>query len=194
MSGVLRACGVCLVVATRVLLFALLPASGISCGGAAADSQIGVTPRPAVSVADWPPVATSPGQTVTVKDALGCADGAQIRVRGYLIAVTPPCPACNVRGQGSSAKEEDRIGKTARPRGPDMPGCAPCPAGAATFSDEGPTASPSPASAPLRAIGGAEGLQARHVGHLFVLTGTFRARGELGPELEVTDVRAIDGR
>jgi hypothetical protein len=158
------------------------------------DWSIGATDRPAVKVADWPPVVTSPVPAVTVNDALGSADGAQIRVRGYLIAVTLPCPACNNVGadRGKSTKVEGRIGKTARPRGPDVPGCQPCPAAAATFSDAVPTSLSSPDSAPLRAVGGAEGLQARHIGHMFLLTGTFHATGPDGPELDVSDVRAID--
>ena len=160
------------------------------------DSSVGETSRPAVKVADWPPVAPSPGEPgVTVQAALGCAEGAQVRVRGYLVALSPACPRCNVVGQrGGSAREEDRIGKTARPGGPQLlPGCAPCPPAAATFSDEAPTASPTARSAPLRAVGAAEGLQARHVGHVFLLTGTFHARTEQGPELDVTEVRAVEG-
>ena len=185
----LRACG--------VWLGCFAGAIALSCGGAAQDAHIGVTERPAVSVAAWPPRATSPVEAVDVAAALSSPDGAQIRVRAYLIAITLPCPACNVRGQRPIGKEEDRIGKTARSRGPDLPGCTPCPAAAATFSDEPPTSSPSPspspATAPLRAVGSAEGLQARHVGHVFLITGTFHARGEVGPELEVSDVRAIEG-
>jgi hypothetical protein len=114
--------------------------------------------------------------------------------REDLIAITLPCPSCTVGAdRGDSTKAQDRIGKTARPRGPDMPGCLPCPPAAATFSDAVPTASPSPESAPLRAVGSAEGLQARHVGHMFLLTGTFRAKGATGPELDVSDVHAIEG-
>lgn len=131
---------------------------------------------------------------VDVRSALVCAEGAQIRVRAYLVAVTSPCPACNV-GERSGAPPEGKIGKSppARTRMPDMPGCLPCPAPAATFSDEAPTASATP-SAPLRAVGAAEALQPRHVGKSFLLTGTFHAKGALGPELDVTDVRALEGR
>jgi hypothetical protein len=181
-----------LLLACRVGLSCLL----LSCGSPPVrDWSIGATDRPAVKVADWPPVVTSPVEAVTVNDALRSADGAQIQVRGYLIAITLPCPACNVGAdRGELTKVEDRIGKTARPRGPDMPGCQPCPAAAATFSDAVPTASPSPDSAPLRAVGAAEGLQARHVGHMFLLTGTFRAKGAASSELDVSDVRAIDGQ
>jgi hypothetical protein len=74
-----------------------------------------------------------------------------------------------------------------------MPGCLPCPSPAATFSDDGPTASATP-SAPLRAVGVAEGLQPRHVGKRFLLTGTFHVKGAMGPELDVTDVRALEER
>jgi hypothetical protein len=58
----------------------------------------------------------------------------------------------------------------------------------ATFRDVGPASS----SATLRAVGVAEGLQARHVGHVFLLTGKLRAAGATGPELDVSDVRIID--
>jgi hypothetical protein len=168
----------------------------LSCGGAPAkDWQIGETQRPAVKVADWPPVVTTPGETVTVDAALRSAEGAQLRVRGYLVALAAPCPACNAGADHGQApkKDEGTTGHTARPRGPDLPGCAPCPPAAVTFSDEVPTASPSPSSSPLRAVGGAEGLQARHVAHMFVLTGTFHPRGAQGPELDVSDVKAIEG-
>lgn len=191
MSGALRARG--------AFLGALLAAS-VSCGAPAPalDPSVGETERPVVKVAEWPPLATpsdggaDPGVS-TVHAALGCADGAQIRVRGYLVALSPACPRCNVVGQqGGATLEKDRIGKTARAGGSAaLPGCAPCPPAAATFSDEAPTASPSPGSPPLRAVGTAEGLQPRHVGHVFLLTGTFHARTEQGPELEVTDVRAL---
>ena len=35
-------------------------------------------------------------------------------------------------------------------------------------------------------------VEGRHVGHVFLLTGTFHANGAAGPELEVTDVRALE--
>ncbi|NVL67919.1 hypothetical protein, partial [Escherichia coli] len=72
--------------------------------------------------------------------------------------------------------------------------CTACPPPAVTINDEPPKASASPSSPPLRATGAAEGLQARHVGHLFLFTGTLHANGAQGPELEVTDVRALDPR
>ncbi len=159
--------------------------------------EVGVTPRKSVgALGDWPPVAhdaTAVADAVTVDTALRSVDGAQVRVRGYLVARTPPCAACNVTGQSDKPQPAapDRIGHTARPNGPDMPGCNQCPPAAVTFSDQPPTASPSPSAPPLRAVGVAEGLQARHLGHVFVLTGTFHPRGEQGPELDVTDVRAI---
>ncbi|HSO31776.1 MAG TPA: hypothetical protein VLT33_04655 [Labilithrix sp.] len=188
MSGALRACG------ATALAVALL-----ACGGAAAqDLEVGVTPRKGVAaIGDWPPVvAAAEGEALTVETALRSVEGAPIRVRAYLIARTPPCAACNVTGQSEATvkRPEDRIGKTARSRGPEMPGCNQCPPAAATFGDQPATAaSPSPASPSLRAVGAAEGLQARHLGHLFLLTGTLRPRGEQGPELDVTDVKAVEG-
>jgi hypothetical protein len=183
LAAALRACGV------------LLGCLTLSCASSGAKNwDIGETPRPPVKVAEWPPVATSPGESVTVDTALRSVEGAQIRVRAYLVALSPPCPACSIgTDRGEATKNEGSVGHTARPRGPDLPGCIPCPPAAATFSDQIPTASPGPASAPLRAVGSAEGLQARHVGHMFVLTGTFHPRGQLGPELDVSDVRAIEG-
>lgn len=74
-----------------------------------------------------------------------------------------------------------------------MPGCLPCPAPAATFSDDA-SSDPGSAAPRIRATGAAEGLQPRHVGKSFLLTGTFHAGaavGGTGPELEVTDVRAL---
>jgi hypothetical protein len=131
-----------------------------------------------------------PADAIDVRSTLACAEGAQIRVRAHLVAVTLPCPAC-AAGERTGAAPAPIIGKSRRPRPPDMPGCLPCPSPAATFSDEPPTASVT-ASAPLRAVGAAEGLQPRHVGKLFLLTGTFHAQGALGPELDVTDVHALD--
>ena len=170
----------------------------LACGGAAAkDMEVGVTPRKSVgALGDWPPVANAASDVadaVTVDTALRSVEGAQVRVRGYLVARTPPCAACNVSGQSDKPQPPapDRIGRTARPTAPDMPGCNQCPPAAVTFSDQRPTASPSPSLPPLRAVGVAEGLQARHLGHVFVLTGTFHPRGAQGPELDVTDVRAI---
>lgn len=170
----------------------------LACGGAASrEMEVGVTPRKSVgALGDWPPSAKDAADVadaVTVDTALRSVEGAQIRVRGYLVARTPPCAACNVTGQADKPQPPapDRIGRTARPSGPELPGCNQCPPAAVTFSDQPPTASPSPSAPPLRAVGVAEGLQARHLGHVFVLTGTFHPRGEQGPELDVTDVRAI---
>jgi len=167
----------------------------LGCGGAPSkDMEVGVTPRKSVgALGDWPPAAADAADAVTVDTALRAVEGAQVRVRGYLVARTPPCAACNVSGQADKPQPPapDRIGRTARPSGPDLPGCNQCPPAAVTFSDLPPTASPSPSSSPLRAVGVAEGLQARHLGHVFVLTGTFHPRGAQGPELDVTDVRAL---
>jgi hypothetical protein len=55
-----------------------------------------------------------------------------------------------------------------------------------------PTAAGSSTNPPLRAVGVAGGLQRRHVGKVFLLTGVFHANGAQGPELDVTDVRALD--
>ena len=169
----------------------------LSCGGGAGlDAQVGETRRRAVTVSEWPLPVAAPAEALSVQTALGATDGAQIRVRGYLVALSPACPACTVVGaHGRSTPEEDRIGKTARPRGPEVPGCPPCPPAGVIFSDEpaGASASRSPASAVVRAVGSAEGLQARHLGRPFLLTGTFHARGAGGPELDVSDVRAVEG-
>lgn len=186
MSASLRVGGVCLAL---VLL---------GCGGPTAPPiEVGVTPRRSVGeLGDWPPVATDAtavADAVTVDTALRSVEGAQVRVRAYLVARTPPCAACNVTGQSERTlpRGPDRIGRTQRTNAPDLPGCNQCPPAAVTLSDQPPTASPAPASSPLRAVGVAEGLQARHVGQLFLLTGTFHPRAEQGPELDVTDVRAL---
>ena len=164
-----------------------------ACGGDSR-SQIAM-PAAAPPVEEWPPRSTSPADAATVKTVLGSADGAQVRVRAYLVAVTLPCPACNTSlGQGRSAPRpnEGAIGRARAPATTPGPGCAPCPPPAATFSDEAPKASAAPSSGPLRAVGAAEGLQARHVGHVYVLTGTFHVNGPQGAELDVTDIRAVD--
>lgn len=163
-----------------------------ACGGSQ-DTMIAVAPPPQAE--EWPPSVPSAPDAATVKTVLSSVDGAQVRVRAYLVAVTLPCPACNTSlGARRSSPHEDAIGR-ARPPPPSRgPGCEPCPTPAATFSDEAPKASAGSESPPLRAVGAAEALQARHVGHLFLLTGTFHATGPMGPELEVTDVRAIDAR
>ena len=178
--------------AMRWLAAGLAWGAAFACGQAH-DTMIGA--RAASSASDdWPPVAKSPADAATVKTVLASADGAQVHVRAYLIAVTLPCPACNTNlGQRRSVIRQEGIGRARPPPPTPGPGCAPCPPPAATFSDEAPTASAGPAAAPLRAVGAAEGLQPRHMGHLFLLTGTFHPNGDSGPELEVTDVRALEG-
>jgi len=165
------------------------------CGGAVRqDMEIGATPRKSVgALGEWPPDATDATDAVTVDTALRSVEGAQIRVRAYLVARTPPCTACNVTGQSERTlpRGPDRIGRTQRTNAPDLPGCNQCPPAAVTFSDQQPTASPGPGSSPLCSVGVAEGLQARHVGHMFLITGTFHPRAAQGPELDVTDVRAL---
>lgn len=151
--------------------------------------QIGVAASPPPSQDDeWPQPAQSPPDAISVKSALEGTDGAQVRVRAYLVAVDAPCPACNV---GARSKHQDLPGRTTRPTAINPTGCLPCPDPVATISDEVPTASGGPKSPPLRAGAAASGLQPRHVGHLFLLTGIFHSNTENGPELEVTDVRAL---
>lgn len=182
------------------LVLALAPAPALALalslaisGCGRQDMQIGVAASPPPSQNDeWPQlVAHSPPDAVGVKSALECAEGAQIRVHAYLVAIAAPCPACNV---GARSKREDLPGRTSKPTAINPTGCLPCPDPVATISDELPTASGGPKSPPLRAVGVAGGLQPRHVGHLFLLTGVFHARAENGPELDVTDVRALEGR
>jgi hypothetical protein len=154
--------------------------------------QIGVAASPPPSQNDdWPQLAPSPPDAITVASALESADGAQVRVRAYLVAIASPCPACNVGGR---SMHQDLPGRTTKPNAINPTGCLPCPDPVATISDDVPTATGGPKSPPLRAVAVASGLQPRHVGHLFLLTGVFHARTENGAELEVTDVRALDGR
>lgn len=178
--------GACVVVAFAVLGPWL--GASLGCGGGAPSA---VSPA-APSTDAWPPLAALPHDAIGATAALASADGEQVRVRAYLVAVTLPCPACSV-GERTGAAPDPRVGKSRRPPSPSMPGCLPCPNPAATFSDEGPAASAT-SSAPLRAVGAAEGLQPRHVGKVFLLTGTFHAKGPMGPELDVTDVQALDAR
>lgn len=175
--------------ALLALAFVLAFTPGVvSCGGG--NSQIAA--NGATADDEWPAPSTAPSDAVSVKTALACADGAHVRVRAFLVAVTSPCPPCSA-GESRTATPDPRIGKSAPTRRRDMPGCLPCPKAAATLSDELPTAKAAlgPDHAPLRAVGVAEALQTRHVGKSFLLTGTFRANGEAGPELDVTDVRAL---
>ena len=158
----------------------------------AGPGTIGETPRPAVTVAEWPPVATSPADAV---DREGRA-----RLRGRRadprarVSRRDHAAVSGVQHRADSAGEptkEARSGRADR-RGRALPtaGAArrarrPRPPSATRFPDL------RAASAPLRA-GGAEGLQARHVGHMFLLTAR-STRGPAGPELDVSDVRALEG-
>ena len=175
---------------SRVLLVALASFAASGCG-AGKDMDVVVVPSQASN--EWPAPAIAPPDASTVRDVIASAEGAQVRVRAYLVAVNLPCPACN-NGLGArkATPREENIGR-ARPREATVgPGCAQCPAQAATFSDEGPKAAASGEAPTLRAVGVAEGLQPRHVGHAFLLTGTFHAKGPNGPELDVADVRALE--
>ncbi len=185
MSVGARACSARALLAVALVL---VPSSALSCGGG--NSQIAA--NGAVAEDEWPAPSTAPADAASVKTALACADGANVRVRAYLVAVTTPCAPCSA-GENRSATPDPRIGRSPPVRRRDMPGCLPCPKAAATFSDELPTAKAAmgPDHAPLRAVGVAEALQARHVGKSFLLTGTFRTKGESGPELDVTDIRAL---
>jgi len=171
-------------------LLVLAPLALLGCGGR--DMQIGVAASPPPSQNDeWPQLAVAPPDAVTVKSALESVDGAQVRVRAYLVAIASPCPACNT---GQRTNHQDVPGRTTKPTAMNPTGCLPCPDPVATINDEVPTASGGPTSPPLRAVAVAGGLQQRHVGRLFLFTGTFHPRAENGPELEVTDIRALEGR
>jgi hypothetical protein len=156
-----------------------------ACGGA----------RPSAPVADapdgWPAVAAASLDAATVEDVMGSPDGTEVRVRAFLAAVKLPCPLCNV-GTNRPAREEV-AGHTSRPRGPAAPGCLPCPDPAATLSDDSPSAPGFQGSTRprLRAVGAAGGLQPRHVGRSFLFVGVLHKTAEGGPELDVTDVRAL---
>jgi hypothetical protein len=171
-------------------LAVVLSASG--CGGSEGyNARIAGLPEPVGEA--WPALTPWPLESATVAQVLSSRDGAQVRVIGYLLAVKVPCPACNV-GTQRPAREEV-AGHTSRPRGPAPPGCLPCPDPAATIGDMPPNAPDARGDAQprLRAVGVAGGLQPRHVGRNFFYIGVFHAKGPNGPELEVTDVRALDG-
>jgi hypothetical protein len=169
-----------------------------SCGNSK-EPAVGLAGSPAPRQDDeWPAHVTAPPDAVPIKAVLGASDGAQVRVRAYLVATTLPCPVCNTSlGEQHTPKrqQEDVVGRARQQPSTPGPGCAPCPTPAATFSDEAPKGSGGAAaeSAPLRAVGSAEGLQKRHIGKIFLLSGTFHANGAFGPELDVTDVRVLDG-
>lgn len=168
------------------LAFALC---ALGCGGAAPQPLAGMSGVSAAASPDWPAVAELPPDAIDVSAALASEEGAQIRVRAKLVAVTLPCPACNA-GERRETAPAPKVGASPRPTPRTMPGCLPCPSPAATFRDDTTSAAATP-SAPLRAVGVAEGLQGRHVGSEFVITGTFHASGPGGPELDVSDVRAL---
>lgn len=172
----------------RIGIAALALAVSLGCGG----SQVSAA-KPVAAADAWPDRAkpggdTTGGDTATVSEALAGVDGALLRVRGYLVAVTLPCPSCNVGT--SRPPREDIAGRTSRPRVPAAPGCLPCPDPAATIGDDPPGArSPRPS---LRAVGLALALQPRHVGGMFLLDGVLHTTGPGGPELDVKDLRALD--
>lgn len=168
----------------------VLGASG--CGGSQnANVRILGLPEPVGET--WPARTPWPLEAYTVEEVLASADGTQVRLVAYLLAIKVPCPVCNVGGPVAS--REEVTGRTSRPRGPAAPGCLPCPDPAATLGDESPRSPYAQGSTRprLRAVGAASGLQSRHVGRSFFFVGVFHATGPNGPELEVTDVRALDG-
>jgi hypothetical protein len=173
------------------VLGVMLSASG--CGGPDGyTARIAGLPEPVGEA--WPARTPWPLESATVDQVLASPDGAPVRLIAYLVAVKVPCPVCNVGT--NRPPREDVVGHTARPSGPAPPGCLPCPDPAATVGDEPPTAPDRGGGAPkprLRAVGVAGGLQPRHVGRNFFFIGVFHAHGPNGPELEVTDVRALDG-
>lgn len=172
------------------MLAAALALGSMCCGGGGVGEPL--VPAAAPRDPTWPSPGVAPPDALDVRAALSSlesVDGAAVRVRAYLVAVTLPCPACAV-GERTAKAPEPAVGRSRRPRLPDMPGCLPCPTPAATFGDRASLGADD-AEPRLRATGAAEGLQSRHVGKAFLLTGTFHARGVQGPELEVTDVRAL---
>jgi hypothetical protein len=168
---------------TRLAALALL-ASAVGCGGSP------VAPAAPPVTETWPAPAPLPADAIDVRAALASADGAELHVRAYLLAVTLPCPACRA-GERTGTRPDLPAGKSSHTRAPRLPGCLPCPSPAATFSDA-PSAAANDQHAPLRAVGAAEGLQKRHVGKPFVLTGIFHGDGPSGPELEVTAIDAVE--
>ena len=161
--------------------------------GASQESTVGVAKRAPSSSDDWPALSPWPSDAATVDQVVAAADGTQVQLRAYLAAVKLPCPACNV--MPLQAPREGVTGRTGHPSGVAPPGCLPCPAAAATLIDENPR-SPETSKTPrakLRAVGLAAALQERHIGHAFFFIGVFHANGPDGPELDVTEVRALDG-
>lgn len=168
--------------------------SAPACGGPDGyTARIAGLPEPVGEA--WPARTPWPLESQTVDQVLASPDGARVRVIGYLVAVKVPCPVCNVGT--SRPPREEVVGHTPRARGPAPPGCLPCPDPAATIADEPPNAPESDgksrSSSKVRAVGVAGALQPRHVGRNFFFIGVFHAHGPNGPEVEVTDVRALDG-
>lgn len=174
----------------------------LGCGGSSQSellhTPVGESQSPSelAARAEWPAPAQAPDDAMDVEAVVACAEGTPVRVRAYLVAVTVPCPACNV-GERTGTAPERMIGKSSRPRSLGMPGCLPCPNPAATFRSaaepsRGTVGARDESGLPLRAVGVAEGLQSRHVGKRFLLTGTWHATGATGPELDVTDIRALN--
>jgi hypothetical protein len=156
-------------------------------------AAIGVTPRPAVPVAEWPAREPWPSDAVEVEQAARSLDGQTIRVRARLVHVTVPCPRCNVVGQQPQMHDAPAatVGTTLRSSGlsnASMPGCERCPPAFVVFESLLET------GLTLRAVGAASALQTRHLRGLFLLTGTWRTavEGVEGPVLDVRDVVAID--
>jgi len=152
---------------TRVFLLLLC---GAGCGAGGSDVSV-QSPNGPAPLEEWPSPSTIPADAIRVKELLASPDGSQVRVKAYLVASAPPCAPCVAP--------------------PPPATCAPCPTPAATFSDDVPGSAIRPASATLRAVGLAGNLATRHVGRLFLLSGTFRIAGGQAPELQVSDIRAL---
>jgi hypothetical protein len=180
---------------SSLLACALFLSLGLpSCGGSK-DAAVGESSVPPSRQSDeWPARATAPPDAASVKTVLDSADSVPVKMRGYLVAINVPCPVCNTElGSPRSGKAHDTgIGRSRKTETPAGPGCVPCPTPAATFSDDPPKKAASPDSAPIRAVGAALGLQPRHIGHVFLLTGTLHTNGAAGPEIDVSDVQILD--
>lgn len=167
--------------------WALIVAASLvfACASEPMPRAVGVTPRPPVKVEEWPPMTHSTAGTLSLREVLSSPDGAEVRAHAVLKALTPPCSQCNIHGpRAASITPQERVGRTARPRGEGTPGCPPCPPAAAFFTDDTEATT-------LRAVGSAEGLQSRHIGQVFVLRGTFHTSAEHGPSLDVSEVQIV---